>query len=270
MKIWVAYYLNRWTHDPEALPALLEGLGVDEERVRSDTVTLLSDFPKKQVLEGLVKCLHDPAYTVRVGAMDSLLGLLELGNYDAPFKGSLFVKTFRLYSPLESVWMPAADFLSTVINQKIAGKSDEEAGLFVQDTPKSPEVLAFIQSYANEQGVPPKVKTFPLEALLKMSPEEREWASVVLLDIMVEKHDPRAVIALTDMNSALAAKAFQDYAGQEVSNAFGVELARGLWLLSRDAGGLEVLVQVSKRGNKKDKARALEVIAELKAAGAPL
>ncbi|MBN9388928.1 MAG: hypothetical protein J0I20_12830 [Chloroflexi bacterium] len=221
--------------DPSVVSTINDVLKQGELYGRVSAAYSLRDYPKEIVTDALFEAINDEDKLVRANAAASLYQLYGLNKWESvPGRGVMLLGV-RLRSNFSSVRQEALKELKAIIKGKSEGKTAEELGLTVKETPKSPQALAFMQSLVSPARVPPWDENFDLEALGKLQGEEREWAIYSLLNFL-EKQDVRAVRGLAYLKTPRALQPLQqaltESQGQQDQADFAAELKSGLAKLS--------------------------------------
>jgi len=186
--------------------------------VRSAAASALASFPGDDVTTGLRAALRDADRTVRLGALESLIGAYGLPSLTTSYLDAIGMWKVRLASPLAAVRADVNAEIEAALDGLARGRSAESLGLTYAAPESAGWVARLIDSFSDEGD------DLALDALDETSGPDRTWAEHVLLSRLTE--DPRAARALAHVGSTRAIPALREVAGGE--GAIAAETARAL------------------------------------------
>ena len=187
----------------------------------------LRDFPGAASEQALRQAIQrDPSELVRINAATSLFTLLQIPPGG---KGSKIAHLWSwLSSDLVSLRRRGTEQLEALLADQAAGKPLD--AWLERPASRSADMKAFVKALRAD---PTLVREFPQAELSRLEGLERRHAIHVLL-AAVERQDPRAPRALTELQAGEYAEALEE--SIDAPGEFGLEVAAALHRWGRPAG----------------------------------
>lgn len=187
------------------MPLLLQGA----VSIRIRAARYAERFEPVRANRLLVQALHDTDPLVRSNAAASLIGLHRLEGMEKARGSLLWRLTFRLSLKFQACWSQAAEALQALFEALAQGQTSQSLGITPDGLRLSPEGASFFESVACDPGEDPWPDTMDLDALKRLTGDEREmlvdsvFSALGMGDTrapaaLVASGDARAVSALTE------------------------------------------------------------------------
>ncbi|MEQ1703663.1 MAG: HEAT repeat domain-containing protein, partial [Ilumatobacteraceae bacterium] len=195
MLVQSAFALFTLTGEQTTATSIVRVLRDGDTWARVDAAHALGHFRGPSVDDALYAAIDDPEPLVRANAVEALLHLTGLSEWDVVNGRGISLLGLRLRSAFGSIRQAAVRDLKRLAAAKRRGATPESLGVPTVEVERSAAAARALRSFGSKPGSGPWADHFDLDAIAEIAagPDdgEREWALATLL-LLLDRGDTRA------------------------------------------------------------------------------
>lgn len=215
MLVQSAFALFALTGEQSAVVSIARVLREGDTWARVDAAHALGHFRGPSVDDALFDAVDDPEPLVRANAVEALLQITGLSEWDVVNGRGISVLGLRLRSAFGTIRRAAVTDLRRLAAAKRRGATPESLGVPTAEVERSAAASRALRSLTSRAGSGPWGAAFDLEAFAEIAggtdDGEREWALATLL-LLLDRGDVRAPAGLAALGASEAIEPLREVA----------------------------------------------------------
>jgi hypothetical protein len=208
-----ALTLFTFTGEQSAITPIVQVLREGDTWARVDAASALAQCSGPTVENALLDAIDDPEPLVRANAVEAMLHITGLADWETVIGRGISLLGLRLRSSFASVRRHAIPDLHRLATAKRAGTPPAELGVPTEEVERSDPANRARRSLISQAGSGPWAQHFDLDALAEVAAGaddgEREWALYTLL-LLLDRGDERSPGGLAAMRAPEAVEPLRD------------------------------------------------------------